>query len=129
MALPGVREKHSLGERPLKSPRAMNLILSTIRLGGSVDCRRFLSRRTLNLIFEEQSNSVDNVVGAPLRFGVGFGLGATSTISKAMRRNMSGCPLQSFYPANMDLPERLTFGAPCSFCAAWYVGVGTRAYG
>ncbi|GKT42887.1 beta-lactamase domain-containing protein 2 [Colletotrichum spaethianum] len=54
--------------------RAVNRILSAISLGGSVDGKRLLSRETLDLIFEEQSNGVDLVIGAPLRFGVGFAL-------------------------------------------------------
>ncbi|KAK2027623.1 beta-lactamase [Colletotrichum zoysiae] len=53
--------------------RAMNHILSIIGLGGSVDGKRLLLQKTLDLIFGEQSNGIDHVVGAPLRFGVGFG--------------------------------------------------------
>ncbi|KAK2058254.1 beta-lactamase [Colletotrichum caudatum] len=54
--------------------RAMNRILSIISLGGSVGGKRLLSQKTLEIIFEEQSNGIDHVIGAPLRFGVGFGL-------------------------------------------------------
>jgi CubicO group peptidase (beta-lactamase class C family) len=37
-----------------------------------------LSPRTCDLIFQEQSNGVDLVIGAPLRFGIGYGLKSTS---------------------------------------------------
>ncbi|KAI3548067.1 beta-lactamase [Colletotrichum filicis] len=53
---------------------ALTRILSIISLGGSVDGKRFLSQDTINLIFEQQSNGVDLVMGVPMRFGIGFGI-------------------------------------------------------
>lgn len=35
---------------------------------------RWLSDRTIDLTFREQSNGIDLVLGAPTRFGIGFGL-------------------------------------------------------
>lgn len=54
--------------------RALTRILSTISLGGNVDGKRLLSQETVDLIFEEQSNGLDLVICAPLRFGVGYGI-------------------------------------------------------
>ncbi|OHF01589.1 beta-lactamase [Colletotrichum orchidophilum] len=54
--------------------RALMRILSTLSLGGIVDGKRLLSQETINLIFEQQSNGIDLVIGAPIRFGVGFGI-------------------------------------------------------
>ncbi|GJC90022.1 beta-lactamase domain-containing protein 2 [Colletotrichum liriopes] len=71
---PAWRQGNILSGSGHSSARALNRILSTVSLGGSVDGKRLLSQQTLDLIFEEQSNGVDLVVGAPLRFGVGFGL-------------------------------------------------------
>ena len=49
-------------------------ILSAVTLGGEVDGFRLLSPETLELVFEEQADGVDLVLGLPLRWGMGFGL-------------------------------------------------------
>jgi CubicO group peptidase (beta-lactamase class C family) len=54
--------------------RSVARIQSVVACGGEVDGVRLLSPETCNLIFEEQTNGVDLVLGAPLRFGVGYGL-------------------------------------------------------
>jgi CubicO group peptidase (beta-lactamase class C family) len=54
--------------------RSVARILSTISLGGEVDGVRLLSPKTIALIFDEQANGVDLVLGVPLRFGIGYGL-------------------------------------------------------
>ena len=42
--------------------------------GGEVDGIRLLSPETIELIFEEQSNGTDLVLGLPVRFGMGYAL-------------------------------------------------------
>jgi CubicO group peptidase (beta-lactamase class C family) len=42
--------------------------------GGTLDGVSLLSPSTVDLIFREQSNGVDLVLGLPLRFGIGYGL-------------------------------------------------------
>ena len=54
--------------------RALARALSPITLGGRVNGTQLLSRETIDLIFDEQSNGVDVVLMIPLRFGIGFGL-------------------------------------------------------
>lgn len=54
--------------------RSVARMLSAIALGGEVNGVRLLSEKTIDLIFKEQSNGVDLVLGVPLRFGIGFGL-------------------------------------------------------
>lgn len=54
--------------------RSVARILSIISLGGIVDDIRFLSPETINLIFQEQTNGPDLVLGVPVRFGIGYGL-------------------------------------------------------
>ena len=54
--------------------RAVARILSVVACGGEVDGVRLLSPDTVGLIFEQQSDGVDLVLGAPLRFGIGYGL-------------------------------------------------------
>ncbi|PRZ42514.1 CubicO group peptidase (beta-lactamase class C family) [Antricoccus suffuscus] len=50
--------------------RAQSVIVN----GGEVDGVRLLSKDTIDLIFKEQSNGVDQVLGVPIRFGIGYGL-------------------------------------------------------
>jgi CubicO group peptidase (beta-lactamase class C family) len=54
--------------------RSLARALSPISLGGKANGVQLLSPATIDLIFKEQSNGVDLVLGAPLRWGVGFGL-------------------------------------------------------
>jgi len=54
--------------------RSVARILSVISRGGEVDGVRLLGPETIELIFQEQANGVDVVLGAPLRFGIGYGL-------------------------------------------------------
>ena len=54
--------------------RSVARILSVISRGGEVDGTRLLRPETIELIFREQANGVDLVLGVPLRFGIGYGL-------------------------------------------------------
>jgi CubicO group peptidase (beta-lactamase class C family) len=54
--------------------RSVARILSVVSRGGAVDGIRLLRPETIELIFREQSNGVDLVLGVPLRFGIGYGL-------------------------------------------------------
>jgi CubicO group peptidase (beta-lactamase class C family) len=42
--------------------------------GGTVDGVELLSPDTIKMIFEEQANGVDQVLGLPVRFGMGYAL-------------------------------------------------------
>jgi CubicO group peptidase (beta-lactamase class C family) len=48
--------------------------MSVVARGGEVDGVRLLSQDTIDLIFREQQNGIDLVLGVPLRFGIGYGL-------------------------------------------------------
>ncbi|MGW7339680.1 serine hydrolase domain-containing protein [Streptomyces sp. NPDC054808] len=54
--------------------RALARIHSVIACGGTLDGVQLLSPRTIDLIFEQQTDGPDLVLGAHLRFGLGFGL-------------------------------------------------------
>jgi CubicO group peptidase (beta-lactamase class C family) len=54
--------------------RSVARILSAVSRGGEVDGVRLLGRKTVDLIFDEQANGVDLVLGIPLRWGMGFAL-------------------------------------------------------
>jgi CubicO group peptidase (beta-lactamase class C family) len=59
--------------------RSVARIQSVVACGGEVDGVRLLSPETCDLIFKEQSNGIDLVIGAPLRFGIGYGLKQAET--------------------------------------------------
>ena len=59
--------------------RSLVRALSPISLGGGVTGVQLLSPATIDLIFQEQSNGVDQVLAVPLRMGIGFGLPEPAT--------------------------------------------------
>src|SRR5215471_6793278 len=54
--------------------RSVGRVMSVVARGGEVDGVRLLSPETIDVIFREQLNGVDLVLGVPLRFGIGYGL-------------------------------------------------------
>ena len=54
--------------------RSVGLIQSVLACGGELGGRRYLSEAGCQVVFEEQSNGPDLVIGLPLRFGMGYGL-------------------------------------------------------
>ena len=54
--------------------RSVARLQSAVACGGEVDGVRLLSPKTIDRIFEVQSNGIDLVMGIPLKFGVGYGL-------------------------------------------------------
>jgi CubicO group peptidase (beta-lactamase class C family) len=56
--------------------RSLARIQSALSHDGTAHGVKLLGRQAIDLIFEEQSNGTDLVLGAPVRFGVGFGIGA-----------------------------------------------------
>jgi CubicO group peptidase (beta-lactamase class C family) len=54
--------------------RSVTRIQSVITNGGEVDGVRLLHQKTIDRIFEVQSDGLDLVLLQPLRFGIGYGL-------------------------------------------------------
>ena len=54
--------------------RSAARIQSVISNAGEVDGVKLLSPRTIELIFDQQSDGIDLAVGLPARFGIGYGL-------------------------------------------------------
>ena len=54
--------------------RSVARIQSAVACGGEVDGVRLLSPKTINRIFEVQSDGIDLVLGYRLKIGVGYGL-------------------------------------------------------
>ena len=54
--------------------RSVARIQAIVANGGTVDGVKLLSPDTIKMIFEEQANGVDRVLGLPVRFGMGYAL-------------------------------------------------------
>jgi CubicO group peptidase (beta-lactamase class C family) len=54
--------------------RSVARIMSAVSRGGEVGGVRLLRPETIGLIFREQLNGTDLVLGVPLRWGIGYGL-------------------------------------------------------
>ena len=60
--------------------RSVARIQSVVANGGEVGGVRLLSPKTIDLIFEQQSDGVDLVIGLPLRFGIGYALPSPAAV-------------------------------------------------
>jgi CubicO group peptidase (beta-lactamase class C family) len=60
--------------------RSVLQLLRTISLGGEAGGVRLLSATTIDLIFDQQSDGPDLVLGIPLRFGIGYALPQPASI-------------------------------------------------
>ena len=54
--------------------RSVARVMSAVARGGEVDGVRLLGPETIDVIFREQLNGVDLVLGVPMRLGIGYGL-------------------------------------------------------
>ena len=61
--------------------RSVARMQHAIANGGAVDGVRLLSPATIDLIFREQANGTDLVLGLPLRWGIGYSLPEPTTFS------------------------------------------------
>jgi CubicO group peptidase (beta-lactamase class C family) len=88
--------------------RSVARIMSALALGGEVDGVRLLSQKSIDLIFDEQSNGVDLVLGVPLRLGIGYGLPLLETVPYLPDERICfwGCWGGSIFA--MDLDRRMT---------------------
>jgi len=60
--------------------RSVARVMSVLARGGEVGGVRLVSQDTIDLIFREQLNGIDLVLGVPLRFGIGYGLPQLDTL-------------------------------------------------
>jgi CubicO group peptidase (beta-lactamase class C family) len=60
--------------------RSLARIQSVVANGGALDGVRLLSPETIELIFDQQSDGIDLVLGVPLRFGIGWSLSIPETV-------------------------------------------------
>ncbi|NYJ05572.1 serine hydrolase domain-containing protein [Petropleomorpha daqingensis] len=55
-------------------------VMRVVSLGGEAGGVRLLSDKTLDLVFDVQSDGIDLVLGVPFRFGIGFGLSPSGAV-------------------------------------------------
>jgi CubicO group peptidase (beta-lactamase class C family) len=60
--------------------RSVARIQTAVANGGEHGGVRLLSPETIDVIFDEQANGTDLVLGIPLRFGIGYGLPEATTL-------------------------------------------------
>jgi len=60
--------------------RSVARVMSAVSRGGAVDGTRLLSAETIGHIFREQARGVDLFLGAPITFGIGYGLPEPASI-------------------------------------------------
>ncbi len=71
---PGWRAAEIGGANGHGNARAVAKIQHAVANGGAVDGVRLLSPATIEIIFREQADGIDLVLGLPLRWGVGYAL-------------------------------------------------------
>ena len=102
--------------------RSVVAMLSTIARGGNANGKRLLSDETIDLVFEEQSNGVDLVLGVPLRFGVGLALPQRDTVPYIPDERICFWGGWGGSLIVMDLGRRMTFGYMMNKMAPGIIG-------
>ncbi|KAF4497403.1 beta-lactamase [Fusarium agapanthi] len=88
--------------------RSLARILSAITLGGSTQGKKLLSEETIKLIFQEQSNGKDLVLGLPFRLGIGYGLTPSGALPWIPEGNICFWGGWGGSTIIMDLDKRMT---------------------
>ena len=102
--------------------RSVARMLSAVTLGGQVGDRRLLSPEAIELIFDEQADGIDVVLGVPLRFGIGYAL------PKARAHSLRPTGRVCFWGGwggsviLMDLDRRMTFAYMMNKMAPGIIG-------
>jgi CubicO group peptidase (beta-lactamase class C family) len=111
--------------------RSVARILSVVTLGGETGGVRLLSPETIDVIFEEQSNGPDLVLGLPLRFGIGYALPQPGVHDTAPLPDGRICFWGGWGGSTiiMDLDQRMTFAYMMNKMAPGIIGsVRSAAY-
>lgn len=89
--------------------RALVRALSPISLGGIINGRQFLSPDTVDLIFSEQADGIDLVLGMPVRWGIGFALPKAEAVPDIPAGRICYWGGWGGSMVVMDLDRRVTF--------------------
>ncbi|WP_371851618.1 MULTISPECIES: hypothetical protein [Rhodococcus] len=89
--------------------RSLARILSTIALGGESKGVRLLNSASIDMIFDEQNNDVDLVLGVPFRRGIGYALPRLGTVPGIPDGRICFWGGWGGSMTEMDLVRRMTF--------------------
>ncbi|WP_062984563.1 serine hydrolase domain-containing protein [Nocardia anaemiae] len=97
-------------------------VQSLVACGGELGGRRLLSEKTIDLIFEQQSDGADLALLLPLRFGLGYGLPQAQTAPEVPDGKV--CWWAGFGGAIVvnDLDHRVTFAYTMNKMAPGLIG-------
>ena len=102
--------------------RSVVQIMRVMALGGEAGGVRLLSPETIELVFDEQADGVDLVLGIPLRFGIGFALPKQETIPYIPDGKICFWGGWGGSLIVMDLDRRLTIGYTMNRMAPGIIG-------
>ncbi len=102
--------------------RSVARVMSVLARGGEVDGVRLLSPPTIDLIFTEQVNGTDLVLGVPLRFGLGYGLPRPEVLPWAVHQQVCFWGGWGGSTIIMDAEHRMTVSYMMNKMAAGIVG-------
>jgi CubicO group peptidase (beta-lactamase class C family) len=102
--------------------RGVLQIMRAVTLGGQTGGVRLLSPPTIDLIFQEQADGVDLVLGVPFRFGIGFGLTPSAAVPYLPEGRVCFWGGWGGSMIVMDLDRRLTFSYMMNRMAPGVVG-------
>jgi CubicO group peptidase (beta-lactamase class C family) len=121
-ATPGWRQAEIGAVNGHGNARSVARVQSLISCGGELSGRRFLSPKTIDLIFEQQADGVDLALLTPLRFGIGYGLPHPQTAPHVPAGRV--CWWAGYGGAMLvnDLDHRITFAYTMNRMAAGLFG-------
>jgi len=107
--------------------RSVARVMSAVSLGGTVDGVRLLSAETIGQVFREQTHGIDLFMGAPMRYGIGYGLPDTSIIPYIPEGNICFWGGWGGSVIIMDTDRRLTISYMMNKMQAGLVGSDNSA--
>ncbi|MFI9400859.1 serine hydrolase domain-containing protein [Nocardia sp. NPDC052316] len=102
--------------------RSVARIQSLVSGGGTMDGRKMLSEKTIELIFEQQSDGPDLALLLPLRFGIGYGLPQRQTAPQVPEGRVCWWAGLGGAIVVNDLDRRITFAYTMNKMAPGLIG-------
>jgi CubicO group peptidase (beta-lactamase class C family) len=97
-------------------------VMRTVSLGGEAGGVRLLSEKTIDRIFDVQSDGVDLVLGVPFRFGIGYALSPSGAVPYLPEGRVCFWGGWGGSMIVMDLDRRVTFSYMMNRMAPGIVG-------
>ncbi|MFD4196053.1 serine hydrolase domain-containing protein [Amycolatopsis thermoflava] len=109
--------------------RSVARLQSVVSHGGAIDGRRFLAESTVERIFAVQADGVDRVLGAPVRFGLGYavdgrtcwwsGFGGAVVVNDLDRRLTFAYVMNRMAPGLLNAPNTTAYLTALRSCLDW----------